>query len=885
MEKNIELFDHNEEAYEKLIKTLETNQFVSINHATGTGKSFIILKYLYQNRNKRILYLAPTYQIIDQLVTNHTKELGISMDEFTTFDTLIYSNLLKENIDELKDKYDLIILDEYHRCGARKWGKKVNELLSKIKQSKKDIKVVGTTATEIRYLDNNRNMNNIIFDGVCASTLTLADAILKGILPPPVYVKFNFDLIEELELIRGKIKRNLIYPDDIKKYMEICDKLISKVNLSINDFSELKKYLAKTGKYLVFSSTMNKIKKDKKIIDQILGSNCTNYSITSMKPALTNNQILRKFRESDSNTNHVLYSINILNEGIHVKNVDAIFMLRKTTSPIIYFQQLGRLLSHSRRDDKVVIFDLVNNLKNHEVIYNLYKEVVERAKELLKTDLENKERYEKILDTFKIVDETSSVVSEIEKLKDLTSGDNLLLERLKTAVTILENQDKYEYSLIIQAYIDIFKLEEYITIDLYDRISNLKIEKPKIFDFNRENFINYLNGALNIKEKKSGGLNNFVNEIMIFYNSKFHLPSVFSEDDDEKLLAKELLNNFNLLNNSQKAKIRRYVDDDLSLVEQLTYSKKNIVVDFEILYKELDFLISENIYVSENILELLGLENTKESITYLKKIVHGNASYYLSFDIEEDKIFSFADDSLESDKRIDATTVLLSGQFESLNEKIMSEFTNSNKDEYLLNLTNSIINFININKRMPRISGNLEFEKELFYKRIILKPFLDNLGYEAKINEAYFLVMLDLKKIKKEKIYTDLISFMESHEGEMPSSKSNDSKEKQLALLVKRYYDLFEDEKAEEIKQIQGKFPTHHLIVIKKYISFIKKYKRRPVCNASDSYEVKLYESFQRIEEYLTDEEKMLIEGAVGKINRYKETRTLYQEMLNKKGR
>ena len=60
----IKLFKHNELAYQKLENFLETEQMGSIDHATGTGKSFIALKYLYNHRNKKntifisnILYL------------------------------------------------------------------------------------------------------------------------------------------------------------------------------------------------------------------------------------------------------------------------------------------------------------------------------------------------------------------------------------------------------------------------------------------------------------------------------------------------------------------------------------------------------------------------------------------------------------------------------------------------------------------------------------------------------------------------------------------------------------------------------------------------------------------------------------------------------------
>ena len=238
MNKKVELLPHNEKAYNKLISCLQSNDFVAINHATGTGKSFITLKYLYENRDKRILYLAPTYPIIEQLTDDHMKDLGIDMSEFKCFDTMIYRGLLGCYVDDLVDKYDIIVLDEYHRCGAKKWGDKVNRLLDKVKD--KGVKVIGLTATEIRYLDQEKNMNNILFDGVCASRLSLADAILQGILPAPKYVNTIYSIIEEIEVYQKRVDKKVFYKSDRIMYQNIIDEIVKECSSYINEHYELK---------------------------------------------------------------------------------------------------------------------------------------------------------------------------------------------------------------------------------------------------------------------------------------------------------------------------------------------------------------------------------------------------------------------------------------------------------------------------------------------------------------------------------------------------------------------------------------------------------------------------------------------------------------------
>ena len=366
----VNLLPHNEEAFIKLKKCLEDNQFVAINHATGTGKSFIILKYLYEYRNKRILFLSPSYPINDQLIQEHTKELGIDIKEFSKFDTLIYRNLLTMDMDELANNYDIIVLDEYHRCGAKKWGAKVNELLECIKQKHPETKVIGTTATEIRYLDNERNMNNILFDGVCASTLTLADAMLREILPVPIYINSLVELSMEYERTIQKVYKKSLYDREQNYYLKLVVGIRNQIDEIVNKEKDIGQYIKRDGKNLVFSSTISNIEKDRVIIDKLLNCKHNEYVVHSKKTKEANARALKEFRyDSEPAT---LYCINILNEGVHVKGVDSIFMLRPTTSPIIFFQQFGRLLSYSRRIVEVVVFYLKKFWLNFYLLINIF---------------------------------------------------------------------------------------------------------------------------------------------------------------------------------------------------------------------------------------------------------------------------------------------------------------------------------------------------------------------------------------------------------------------------------------------------------------------------------------------------------------------------------
>lgn len=120
------LFEHNEIAYRKLCDMLEHSKYATINHATGTGKSFIALKYLYEHRDKKFLYVAPTHPILNQLL-NDCEKIGID-SKGLNLDQMTYMKLIRQDAQALLEEYDGFIFDEYQRTGAKESYKKIKEI-------------------------------------------------------------------------------------------------------------------------------------------------------------------------------------------------------------------------------------------------------------------------------------------------------------------------------------------------------------------------------------------------------------------------------------------------------------------------------------------------------------------------------------------------------------------------------------------------------------------------------------------------------------------------------------------------------------------------------------------------------------------------------------
>lgn len=94
--------------------------------------------------------------------------------------------------------------------------------------------LLGLSATNIRYLDNQRDMADELFDGNVASEITLGEAIVRGILNPPKYVLSVFSYQKDLEKYQRRVRQAKnkatrdaaeVYLDALRRALDIADGL------------------------------------------------------------------------------------------------------------------------------------------------------------------------------------------------------------------------------------------------------------------------------------------------------------------------------------------------------------------------------------------------------------------------------------------------------------------------------------------------------------------------------------------------------------------------------------------------------------------------------------------------------------------------------------
>ena len=191
----LDLHEHNRIAYEKVKNGFLTSNRCCVVHPTGTGKSYICLALFADHRSEKILYVT-SYAKDLQLMEDKMKEY---LGDYNNITTCLYSGL-----DRLPfERYVYIVLNEMHRAGATDWEKMVKTILSQCP----DAKILGLTATPIRYLDNQRNMADELFDGNIVSELTLQDALLQGILPIPHYITGVYSYEEDILAAEQKLQK------------------------------------------------------------------------------------------------------------------------------------------------------------------------------------------------------------------------------------------------------------------------------------------------------------------------------------------------------------------------------------------------------------------------------------------------------------------------------------------------------------------------------------------------------------------------------------------------------------------------------------------------------------------------------------------------------
>lgn len=327
---------HREQTVLDILELLKTEDRVGCVRYTGYGKSYFVMRRLIEELNEKVMILVPN------------KHLAIQYESWykNNNNVLIYTYQVLKFIEEdrlelIKDtKY--IICDECHYLLAPKWNKYLHKILDNL-----DCKIIGLTATPVR--GDSKNIITEWFNGVQVKPLNLIDGIALKFISKLKYVVAYAKIEDKLDkklndVDRYKINNLLNVPAILKKY--IPEEYLKR-NLKIPIFVPNIKYIeeAKQSCY----NWLHEAYPDKNInVYSISSANSLNKIISERNNFIEN---------ENCNDIDILISIDMLKEGLHLPKLSVEIMLRKTRSPLVYFQQVGRVIN----DREPIIFDLINN--------------------------------------------------------------------------------------------------------------------------------------------------------------------------------------------------------------------------------------------------------------------------------------------------------------------------------------------------------------------------------------------------------------------------------------------------------------------------------------------------------------------------------------------
>ena len=408
----VKLFEHNQKAYLSAIAMLEQAGKAAIVHPTGTGKSFIAFQLALDQAEKQILWLGPSEYIYATQLESLARCGGPDKLPNVTFRT--YAKLLLLSEEELAINADYIILDEFHRCGAEQWGNAVQRTIA----ANPDAKLLGLSATNVRYLDNMRDMAEELFEGHIASELSLGEAIVRGILPAPKYVTTVFKYQNELERYQKQVRtmRPAALRDVNQKYLDALRRALEQADGLEQVFT--RHMTSKSGKYIVFCSGMEHMRE---MMEQsrtwFAGVNPDIHFYMAYSEDPGTSKAFAEFKADSSSALKLLFCIDMLNEGVHVDGISGVILFRPTISPIIYKQQIGRALTAG--DSAVpLILDVVNNFEGLCSIDTLKEEMATTVQHMYAVG----EGEKIVTERFQVVEQVQDCRVLFETLRNSLSG-------------------------------------------------------------------------------------------------------------------------------------------------------------------------------------------------------------------------------------------------------------------------------------------------------------------------------------------------------------------------------------------------------------------------------------------------------------------------------
>ncbi len=341
--------------------------------ATGTGKTYASAFAMRELGFKRVLFLVHRGQLARQTKKSYEKvfantvSMGLVGAGYHDYNKdYIFATVQTLNKDEhlmeyKPDAFDCIVLDEAHHTSADTYQKVMNYFTPKL--------WLGMTATPDKRDDNiaGRNIYEI-FHYQIAYEIRLQQAMEENLLCP-----FHYFGISDIAMLGDKqVNTKKITDRDFN--MLTGEERVKHIVEQAHYFG----YSGEKVKGLVFCSRIEEaVALSEKFNQTINPETGKVFRTMALSGKTSEEERQRAFERLAMNEEEVdksnipldyIFSVEILNEGVDIVEVNQVIMLRPTESPIVFIQQLGRGLRKAVGKEFVVVLDFIGNYSNNFMI-------------------------------------------------------------------------------------------------------------------------------------------------------------------------------------------------------------------------------------------------------------------------------------------------------------------------------------------------------------------------------------------------------------------------------------------------------------------------------------------------------------------------------------
>ena len=341
--------------------------------ATGTGKTYASAFAMRELGFKRILFLVHRGQLARQTKKSYEKvfantvSMGLVGAGYHDYNKdYIFATVQTLNKDEhlmeyKPDAFDCIVLDEAHHTSADTYQKVMNYFTPKL--------WLGMTATPDKRDDNiaGRNIYEI-FHYQIAYEIRLQQAMEENLLCP-----FHYFGISDIAMLGDKqVNTKKITDRDFN--MLTGEERVKHIVEQAHYFG----YSGEKVKGLVFCSRIEEAVALSEKFNQTINPETGKVFRTMALSGKTSEEERQRaferlaMNEEEADKSNIpldyIFSVEILNEGVDIVEVNQVIMLRPTESPIVFIQQLGRGLRKAVGKEFVVVLDFIGNYSNNFMI-------------------------------------------------------------------------------------------------------------------------------------------------------------------------------------------------------------------------------------------------------------------------------------------------------------------------------------------------------------------------------------------------------------------------------------------------------------------------------------------------------------------------------------